>query len=275
MNRLRSLTLPEAVCLCGLALMAAGVAITADNLVSSAQNTPGAALLSRPHRLALGLWTFRLESTLTFTAGLLALWWGLGRGGRLGQWTGPATRLAGGLAVGYALVAAAVAAGATFVALRGGVGSGPSRIEFSDRQRLFTWLLQVTTAAGTGLVWTLVAMRLGERHADEAAASPAHAPEPEAEAEAAPSPPPVLPLPPLERSRPPVEAGPRRAPPPAQPVAPADASPAGRARRIFQERLAYSPRRAEAQKLIDQIEAMQRSGRNDEAEALVRRLASF
>jgi len=42
---------------------------------------------------------------------------------------------------------------------------------------------------------------------------------------------------------------------------------------IFQERLAYSPRRDEARQLVDLIAQAHRAGRQDEARSLVERLS--
>ena len=159
-RRLRQLPLPEAVGLTGVAMAVAGVAITADALVRAAQDTAGASLLAWYQRLLLGLWTFRVEETLWFTAGLLLLWWALGNGCRLGGWALPASRLAGGVAVGFALVAVAIVLASTFVALTGHIGSGLSEVQFTGRERAFTWLRQVTTALAGGLVWAILAARL-------------------------------------------------------------------------------------------------------------------
>jgi hypothetical protein len=80
-----------------------------------------------------------------------------------------------------------------------------------------------------------------------------------------PEPPPPVPLP--ERPAP-------------RPVAVADAPPAkpppdtaaGRAQRVYQERLAYSPHRDEARRLIEELRTAEREGREDDVEQLAARI---
>ena len=295
-RRLRQLPLPEAVGLTGVAMAVAGVAITADALVRAAQDTAGASLLAWYQRLLLGLWTFRVEETLWFTAGLLLLWWALGNGCRLGGWALPASRLAGGVAVGFALVAVAIVLASTFVALTGHIGSGLSEVQFTGRERAFTWLRQVTTALAGGLVWAILAARLpdaegqlpsqaDEEELDERPdferqplsvtpslipfepAAPQNErepePEPEPEAEA-----------PVDRRWPaPAPVGP---PEPKLPAADGNAgSPAARARKDYHDRLAYSPRRDEARALVERIAELEQAGETGEAEQLAAQLAEL
>jgi hypothetical protein len=54
---------------------------------------------------------------------------------------------------------------------------------------------------------------------------------------------------------------------------PADATPMQQAHEIFQQRLAYSPRREEARRLVEQIGQAERAGRADEARDLVEQLS--
>jgi hypothetical protein len=81
-----------------------------------------------------------------------------------------------------------------------------------------------------------------------------------------PPPPPPVPL------RPPVA---EPAPPPPEPVAEPPASPAEAARRSYQERLAYSPRRDEAKRLLDEIGRAEREGRSDDVAGLVAQLEAL
>jgi hypothetical protein len=64
-------------------------------------------------------------------------------------------------------------------------------------------------------------------------------------------------------------------PPPPASVAPKPAGPVERAHAIFQERLAYSPRRREAQALVDEITRVARAGDTDQALRLVERLSEL
>jgi hypothetical protein len=59
------------------------------------------------------------------------------------------------------------------------------------------------------------------------------------------------------------------------PQPPADPKPAttsATAQRVFQERLAYSPKRDEARRLLDEIARAEREGRDDDAAALAAQL---
>jgi hypothetical protein len=275
-RRLRELPVADAVGLAGLGMLLVGVAVTVEALIEAARSTPNASLLDWYDRLGLGLWEFRIEHTVWFTAGLLVLWWALSRGADLSGWATHAGRLAGGLAVGYALVGAAMVIASTAIALRGGVGSGPAEVTFSTRERTLVWLLQVVTGLGAGLTWALVAARLP----DDVAPPP---PDPDENEEPEPSPPPE-PDRPAEAAPPPVIQAPvariANASRPTYPIAdpepralPADATPMQRAHEIFQQRLAYSPRREEARRLVEQIGQAERAGRAEEARDLVERLS--
>jgi hypothetical protein len=86
---------------------------------------------------------------------------------------------------------------------------------------------------------------------------------------------------PLHRNQPAPEIDPEPAQPPvprAAPVTPqppADPKPAttsATAQRVFQERLAYSPKRDEARRLLDEIARAEREGREDDAAALAAQL---
>ena len=139
--------------------------VTGDGLVAAAQRSPSASGMNWHDRLLLGLWTFRLENALWFTLGLVVLWVGLGLGGRLGRHTETGVRVAGGVAIGYALLAGAVLLGSTLVALGGSLGSDGLTISFSGRERVATWLLQASTAVAMSTAWLLAGGRLGERFA--------------------------------------------------------------------------------------------------------------
>jgi hypothetical protein len=274
-RRLREVPVADAVGLAGLGMLLVGVAVTVEALIEAARSTPNASLLDWYDRLGLGLWEFRIEHTVWFTAGLLVLWWALSRGADLSGWATHAGRLAGGLAVGYALVGAAMVIASTAIALRGGVGSGPAEVTFSTRERTLVWLLQVVTGLGAGLTWALVAARLP----DDVAPPP---PDPDENEEPEPSPPPE-PDRPAEAPPPVIQAPVARianASRPTYPIAdpepralPADATPMQRAHEIFQQRLAYSPRREEARRLVEQIGQAERAGRAEEARDLVERLS--
>jgi hypothetical protein len=183
--------------------------------------------------------------------------------------------LTGGLGVGFSLVGAALVIASTAIALRGGVGSGPAEVTFSTRERTLVWLLQVVTGLGAGLTWALVAARLP----DDVAPPP---PDPDENEEPEPSPPPE-PDRPAEAPPPVIQAPVARianASRPTYPIAdpepralPADATPMQRAHEIFQQRLAYSPRREEARRLVEQIGQAERAGRAEEARDLVERLS--
>jgi hypothetical protein len=276
-RRLRALPAADAVALAGLGMVLVGVAATVEALVEAARATPSASLLAWYDRLALGLWEFRIEHTLWFTAGLLALWWALSHGAILAGWSGYAGRLAGGLAIGYALVGAAMALASTIVALRGGIGSGVAEVTFSTRERVLVWLLQVVTGLGAGLVWALVAARVP----DEPVVVAAREEEPVADLDESVEPAPAPGRRPAAPSPPSLEPQPR--PATVDPTAVADLAaradpPSPRslieqAHLIFQERLAYSPRREEARTLLDRIAQADRAGRSDEARDLVEQLS--
>ena len=110
-RRIAALATVEAVGLIGVAMTLVGVAVTVDALVEASRATPGASLLPWYDRLPLGLWELRLEHTVWFTAGLVVLWWALAHGATAGRAPPDAARAAGGLAVGFALVAAVMALG--------------------------------------------------------------------------------------------------------------------------------------------------------------------
>src|SRR5262249_54194110 len=112
-ERARRLSFADALAAAALGLLAAGLVVTGGGLVAAAQRTPGSSAMAWNDRLLLGLWNFRLEHTLWFTLGLIVLWVALGLGGRFGDRTDQVARLAGGVAVGFVLLAAAVALGST------------------------------------------------------------------------------------------------------------------------------------------------------------------
>jgi hypothetical protein len=161
-ERVRGLGFADALAVAGAALVAAGLVVTGDGLVAAAQRTPGSAAMSWHDRLLLGLWNFRLEHALWFTIGLLTLWFALAIGATLLGRRDQTARLVGGVAVGFVLLAAAVAVGSTIVALSGSVGSGALQVSFTRNERIFTWLLQVATAASLSVAWLLAGSRLGE-----------------------------------------------------------------------------------------------------------------
>ena len=297
-RRLRELELPEAVGLTGVAMAVAGVAITADALVRAAQDTSGASLLAWYQRLLLGLWSFRVEETLWFTAGLLLLWWALGNGCRLGGWALPASRLAGGVAVGFALVAVAIVLASTWVALTGHIGSGLSEVQFTGRERAFTWLRQVTTALAGGLVWAILAARLPDAEAQLADGSAEPEPDDEDVLENHPlsvAPPPIPFEHPAPEPEPAEELAPEPEPDPevatgrrwpvAAAVTPTEPEPpsadghtpslATRARKDYHDRLAYSPRRDEARAMVERIAELEEAGETVEAEQLAAQLAEL
>jgi hypothetical protein len=279
-DRLRCLRFGDALVAVAVAAMVAGVAVTADALVEAARATPGTDSMAWTDRLLLGLWSFRLEHTLWFTAGVVLLWHAVVRERDLHPQVVDAARLAGGLATGYMLLAGAVVLGATFVAGTGSVGAGAAAVSFDGRERFLTWLLQLTTAAAAGAIWALAAAALGEpgrvavRGADGAGfdeSEPREQPRPDVPAphlteladEPLPPPPPV-PLRPEPVAEPPVEA-PRAG----------LSTTYGRARRVFEERLAYSPHRDDAKRLLEQIARAEHEGNADEASRLAERLAAM
>jgi hypothetical protein len=285
--RARQLCFPDALCLAAAGLCAAGMLVTGDGLVAAAQRSPSASGMNWHDRLLLGLWTFRLESALWFTLGLVVLWVGLGLGGRLGRLTETGVRVAGGVAIGYVLLAGAVLLGSTVVALAGSVGSDGLRISFSGRERVATWLLQASTAVAMATAWALAGGRLGERFAFGGAGEPraaetddedeyledgAEEPEPEPEPLGGPPPAPVTP--PAYHSDA-VAALDARAQPGQVAAASAPTTPSMRARRVYEERLSFSPKRADAQALLEQVVNAERAGRIDEAESLADRLGSM
>jgi outer membrane biosynthesis protein TonB len=155
---------------------------------------------------------------------------------------------------------------------------------------MFTWLLQVSTAAALIVTWLLAGTRLGERAPATTAEQVAGADRPTAhDGEVDPDlvelsdAPPIPPAPvPLHRHEPEPETEPepeqpapvpRPAPVTRQP--PADPKPAttsATAQRVFQERLAYSPKRDEARRLLEEIARAEREGRADDAAALAAQL---
>jgi hypothetical protein len=293
-QRARTASFADALGAAALGLVAAGLVVTGDGLVSAAKQTPGSSAMDWNDRLLLGLWSFRLEHTLWFTLGLVLLWLALARGATLEGRAPELARLVGGVAVGFVLLAAAVVIGSTLVAVSGSIGGGVLEVVYTRDQRIFTWLLQVSTAAALIVTWLLAGTRLGERAplatADEAAAAD-RASEPDGEldpelvelSDAPPTPPAPVPL---HRNDP--EPGPAAElePEPEQPAAvpraalvtrqpPADPKPtttSATAQRVFQERLAYSPKRDEARRLLEEIARAEREGRADDAAALAAQL---
>jgi hypothetical protein len=283
--RAKLLCFPDALCLAAAGLCAAGMLVTGDGLVAAAQHSPSASGMNWHDRLLLGLWTFRLENALWFTLGLVVLWVGLGLGGRLGRHTETGVRVAGGVAIGYVLLAGAVLLGSTVVAVGGSVGNDGLTISFSGRERIATWLLQASTAVAMAIAWVLAGGRLGERFAIAGAVAPSaeepdeeeeffeeEAEEPEREPLGGPPPAPVAP-PAFHPDA--VSALDARAQP--GQVAPASApiTPSMRARQAYEERLSFSPKRADAQALLEQVVNAERAGRIDEAESLADRLGSM
>jgi hypothetical protein len=272
-DRVRALGYADALAAAALGLVAAGLVVTGDGLVSAAQRTPGSSVMSWNDRLLLGLWSFRLEHALWFTLGLVLLWAALAMDARVGGQADRVARLAGGVAIGFVLLAAAVVAGSTIVALAGSVGSGPLEVTFSRNQRIFTWLLQLSSAAALSVTWLLAGTRLGERFAPAPAATIAASADEFDEfeddhddglAELSAQPPPPPPPVPL-REPAPVTPPPAAAPP--APVTPADA-----ARRVFAERLAYSPKRDDARALLDELARAEREGRDGDVASLAARI---
>jgi hypothetical protein len=279
-DRARRLCFADALSLAAASLCAAGVVVTGDGLVSAAQRSSAASAMSWHDRLLLGLWTFRLEHALWFTLGLIVLWVGLGLGGQLGRHTDTVARIAGGVAIGFVLLAAVVVLGSTLVALTGSVGGGSAQISFSGRERLATWLLQSATAVAMATAWALAGVRIGERFAiagdarhehedadDFEQLAPIDEPPPMVEVEIEPPPPPAA----VESSQP--REQPVAVPPTA--VVEPPPTPSMRARRLYDERLSFSPRRDDARALLDQVVSAERAGRIDEASTLADRLAAM
>jgi hypothetical protein len=284
-ERARQLCFADALTLAAAGLCAAGMLVTGDGLVAAAQRSPSASAMNWHDRLLFGLWTFRLEHALWFTLGLVVLWVGFGLGGRLGPYTETAIRVAGGLAIGYVLLAAAVLLGSTVVALGGTVGNGDLAISFSGRERFATWLLQASTAAALAAVWALAGGRLGERFAITGAVSPGGAEpdeqdeyleedveEPEPDPLGGPPPAPLTPPAFLPEAAAALDARAQQGQIASVPEPP---TPSVRARRVFEERLSFSPRSADARALLEQVLTAERAGRIDEAESLADRLGSM
>ena len=285
-ERARQLCFADALCLAAAGLCAAGMLVTGDGLVAAAQHSPSASGMNWHDRLLLGLWTFRLENALWFTLGLVVLWVGLGLGGRLGRHTETGVRVAGGVAIGYVLLAGAVLLGSTVVALGGSVGNDGLTISFSGRERVATWLLQASTAVAMATAWALAGGRLGERFAIAGAVESREA-EPDEDDEyleerrwrsrsANRS---AVPLR-LRRRRPPSTPTPRRRSMRAHSRGrwrPRARRPPRRCARGKPMRSASaSPRkRADAQALLEQVVNAERAGRIDEAESLADRLGSM
>lgn len=282
-RRLESVDPAEAAAAAGLAVVIAGLAVLADALVAAAPSST----LGSADRLAYGLWSVRLEHGLVLTIGLAAVWWGLARGARLSGWRDPALRLTTGLAFGVAALAVAVLLAATDVAVRGHVGSGFSEISLNGRQRTFVWLRQAVTAVGLGAAWALLGAQMSRmtRGAAPAAAwAESDEPAPAVDPARLPTPEPIA-VETVARVAPPV------APPPAElpqerpervtpPVAVPGTDTAGgtlsaRARHIYRDRLAYSPRGPAARELADRIEGLELAGDTAEAERLLAELESL
>ena len=274
-ERARELGFADALGVAALGLVTAGLIVTGDGLVTAARATPGSSAMSWSDRLLLGLWSFRLEHTLWFTIGLLLLWLALGLGASLEGRAEQAARAAGGVAVGFVLLAGAVVVGSTIVAVTGSVGSGALQVTPSNQARFFTWLLQVSSAAALSVTWLVAGSRLGERFVFAQAAVEADEPEDDEDerspdgleelSDLPPEPPPPVPLPERPAARPVAVAEPPRA------AAPPDTA-AGRAQRVYQERLAYSPNREEARRLIEELHTAEREGRQDDVEQLAARI---
>jgi hypothetical protein len=280
----------------GVGMTLLGLAVAIDALVEASRAVPGAGLLPWYDRLQIGLWEFRIERAAWFTVGLFVLWWAIAQRARLGGRASLLARVAGGLAVGFALLAAAVLLGSTLVALRGSVGP----LEISSRERVLTWLLQVSTAVGAGLVWALLAVRLPDaaeaaagREQEAADAAEAAWNEAErAESEPLTAPPSFEQAPVWALTDAEPEPTPQPVPVPApapepepepepEPVAAAVSTPAAhetaalRAHRLYQERLAYSPRSQEARDLVEKVATAEREGRAAEAHNLLEQLAAL
>jgi hypothetical protein len=276
-ERVRGLGFADALAAAGAALVAAGLVVTGDGLVAAAQHTPGSSAMNWQDRLLLGLWNFRLEHALWFTIGLLTLWFALAIGAELLGRREQAARLVGGVAVGFVLLAAAVAIGSTIVAVSGSVGSGALKVTFTRNERIFTWLLQVATAASLSAAWLLAGSRLGELAPVATAAAvpePDEASQDEQETEPGdeleelteepPPPPPPVPLRERAAAAPPAPASAAASEEPATPGA--------AARRTFRERLAFSPHKEDAQRLLDQLATAEREGRAEDVTRLAQQI---
>ena len=286
-ERARTASFADALAAAALGLVAAGLVVTGDGLVSAAKQTPGSSAMDWNDRLLLGLWSFRLEHTLWFTLGLVLLWLALAWGATLEGRAPELARVAGGVAVGFVLLAAAVVIGSTIVAISGSIGGGVLEVVYTRDERIFTWLLQASTAAALIVTWLLAGTRLGERApltATDGAADRLSDDDGEVDpdlvelSDAPPTPPAPVPLhrnepePGIEPEPPPPPV-PRAAPLTPQPSAdPKPATTSATAQRVFQERLAYSPKRDEARRLLDEIARAEREGRDDDAAALAAQL---
>jgi len=293
-ERARTASFADALAAAALGLVVAGLVVTGDGLVSAAKQSPGSSAMDWSDRLLLGLWSFRLEHTLWFTLGLVLLWLALGWGAALEGRAPELARLVGGVAVGFALLAAAVVLGSTIVAISGSIGSGVLQVVYTRDQRIFTWLLQVSTAAALIVTWLLAGTRLGEQAplataegvipADTATADDGQLdPDLVELSDAPPTPPAPVPL---HRDEPEPLPAPPIAPETEQPVPvpragsasrqpgsdPKPATTSAAAQRVFQERLAYSPKRDEARRLLEEIARAEREGRADDAAALAAQL---
>lgn len=265
MIRLRSAPGGELLAVCGLVFAVSGLAVAADGLVAAAQAGAGAARLGWEARLVEGLWRFRLERCLWFTAGAFAFAAGLRLGAELRGWRDPAARVVAGMALGLAVVAAAVILSATDVAIAGRVGSGAAALSPSDRARIATWLLQAITGLAAGGVWLALAVRLTAGVEARPAAGEAQPPPDPLE-------PPADPQDPDEPAwtRPHAVAAAPAAAPAVTAAPPATAAEA--ADQLYRERLAFSPRRSAARELVERIGELERQGLAEEAQALLRRL---
>lgn len=257
---------PDALAAAGLCLTLAGLAIAADALARTALP----AHLSGLDRIVLGLWRFELVSTLTLTVGVGLLALGLGRRALLGGWREPAARVGAGIAIGAVVLAAAVVLASTVAAIAGHVGA----VQIGGDSRLFIWLRQLATAVGFAGVWLLVATRLSAIRAVEVER------EAEDEPELGPQPIPE-PIPVRVDAIAPARPAPVAATPAAVAVptvaetsepAPETGSPSARARRIYAERLSFSPRAGVAKTVVDEVVRLEREGKAQEADALVQQL---
>ena len=165
-------------------------------------------------------------------------------------------------------------------------------MQFTGRERAFTWLRQVTTALAGGLVWAILAARLPDAEGQLPAATAEEEPDdgqPEYERQplsVAPQPIPFQPAPEQHQPGPELEAPvPERIRPAPTPVAVPDpepvaadgnvASPAARARKDYHDRRAYSPRRDEARALVERIAELEQAGDTAEAEQLAAQLSDL
>src|SRR5262249_16805130 len=137
--------------------------------------------------------------------------------------------------------------------------------------RLLTWLLQVSTAAGAGAVWAVLAIKLPP--AESLVAEPASAAEDDDEPEPEPQVPVMGEPPPPPPPAPAVEA-PKALEPEPVAVVPARST-LDEATAIYQDRLAYSPNRDRAKELLDRLSAAELSGRDDEARVLLAELSEL